>query len=74
LKKCEPDDMLIRFAFLNKCELDGVSSSCQTPRSKNSPFVVYSPSNTKLTTLINNITHKLLINIKNCWPTTCLEV
>jgi len=79
LKKCEPDDMLIQFAFLNKCEPDGVPSgclfqikmitgwnpsSCQTLRSKNSSFVVDSPPNTKLTTLINNTTHKLLINIK----------
>jgi len=40
-----------------------VSSGCQTLKLQKSSFVVDTLSITKLTTLINNTTHKLLINI-----------
>jgi len=37
-------------------------------------FAIDSPPIAKLTTLINNITHKLLININNCLLRTCLKL
>ena len=56
-----------------KWQLNDTPSGCQTLKSQKSSFAVDSLPITKLTTLINNTTHKLLINIKNCLLKTCLD-
>jgi len=77
--KWQPDDNPIWFTFWKKCKSDGgairltfakqndnrmtLPSGCQTLKSQKSPFAVNSLPITKLTILINNTTHKLLINI-----------